>query len=235
MSGCAPLLPQSSPLKVLVHLLLLVLALGGGAAHADWQIVQKGQHKEREEQITISIRGTLVRYDRPAKKLSWLTDVSTGDTILFVDEAKRYQRFTAQEVAATKAEQKTRVSEDMKKEGGKVARLEEKKSEPVAGWKTTGHIWSHPVGVTMKFWVATTPEALKIGEMLQKAEDANPLSAPLLPNTPRHGDFKGMIMRYELETSKGTSSKNTVLSVNELKLQGKMFEVPADYRELPKE
>ena len=86
----------------------------------------------------------------------------------------------------------------------------------------------------MKFWVATTPEAARLGEILQKAEDANPLSTPLLPGTPRHADFNGLIVRYEMSTPKGSTSTNVVLSVKEQKLEGKLFEVPAEYRELKK-
>ena len=57
----------------------------------------------------------------------------------------------------------------------------------------------------------------------------------LLPGTPRHGDFEGMILRYELSNSQGGSGKNTTVSIKEMKLPGQLFEVPADYQELKKE
>jgi hypothetical protein len=209
----------------------LCLLFCQGPVFADWQIVQKGEHKDQEEPITISIRDTLVRYERPEKKIGWLTDISTGDTIVFLHEAKAYQRFALSDVIRKREEMVKSNSPVMRETGGKVVAAGGK-SDDVAGWKTSLQNWEHPVGLKMKLWVSKTPEAKKLGDILQKAEDANPLAAPLLPNTPRHSDFGGMIMRYEITSAKGSTGKNTTTSVKEEKLDASLFQVPSEYREI---
>lgn len=208
----------------LTSLLLLSLVL---RVHADWTITQKVEGGLNSSQMTLKIKGDQARLDL-TPGVAVLTDLNTGDSTTLNNGARIYMKIPGTESA------KLRESALGLKEG---AGIETPKLTPANKKEKIGdydcEVFTWNIGeLKVTDWIATKyPNFAPLLAVLARFQNAGPAKAaqPLMPPLE---SFPGMVVKREMN-HRNTITTTTLISAKEGPIDGKLFEIPADYKAQP--
>ena len=209
----------------------LALVCAAAGARADLVIQQQITIATNNSVATIKVKGAKVRLDLNVgqpQAISLITDLKTGDTITLMHNQKMFVKTSG---ATTK---QTRPAGD-----GATANTAPKPPVPratgqtqkVGSYDTELYKWSNSRGITGTAWVARNfPDYARIQADLAVL-DKSPGSADNDMN-PALSMLPGMLVRSQV-TGGGQTITVALISAKEEPVDASLFQVPANYKELP--
>jgi hypothetical protein len=211
---------------IFVSLALLCSAAG---ARADLVMQQQITVTTNNSVATIKVKGSKVRLDLYAgqpRAISTITDLRTGDAITLLHGQKMFVKTSGAATPATPASNGVIANPVSKSPVPRATGQTQK----VGDYNTELYTWSNSRGITGTAWVAKNyPDYAKIQTdlaMLDKAADANDSTDPGLSALP------GMVVRSQV-TGGGQTITVALISAKEESIDASLFQIPANYKELP--
>ncbi len=206
-------------------LLLFIAAAWAVSARADLIVVQKVESHGQTSEVTMQMKDNRSRTDISAA-MSMITNKDTGDMVTLMHSQKIYMKISG---AATKA-----LIDEVKKAasgGNTPPKLQPTgKKQKINGFETEEYTTSFGA-MKMNYWIARNyPEYKGILAQMMKFQRGS-LSAVTKGMAPAAEDFPGMPIRTEMEAA-GRDTVMTLVSVSQAAVDPKVFEIPADYKEV---
>ena len=196
------------------------------AAQADWVIESRVDTQQTKLKITARLADDLVRLDTETPnggKTSTIVNATTGDSIQLIHAGKSVVRVPGsvvkQQIQAIK--QATAGADTAPQKARPTGQ-----KEKVGPWDCEIYTWSEGQA-SAKLWVASN---VPNGEELKAA--MGKLRGGALAGShvgPDESELPGPVVRSET-TAGGQTSKMTMISVKEQKIDRTVFEVPPDYK-----
>lgn len=209
-----------------VTLAALTIVVG----HADWVIESKVDAQQTKLNITARLADEFVRLDTETPKggkTSTIVNATTGDSIQLIHAGKTVMRVPGTVV-------KQQIQAIKQATSGGVDTVPEKarptgEKETVGPWDCEIYEWAEG-NASAKLWVASN---VPNGEQLKAA--LGKLRGGALAGShvgPDESELPGPVVRSET-TARGQTTRMTMISVKEEKIDRSVFEVPADYKPGP--
>ena len=213
-----------------------VILLSATLLPGDLVMVQRMEECGRSMEITVKVKGELIRTD-VSGEISTITNTASGETVTL-----RHAQKTCLRMSADATQDLMKQLEQLREENQKAGitqnpfKLEPTgKHENVAGQET--RIYTTQVGsIRVTYWIADKyPNAdkyLEVFRHLQKS--AMTTLARGMTNIPGEFEFPGIPVKTEMATPDGRKISTTILSIKEEPLEDIDFTIPPDYLLRPK-
>ena len=200
-------------------LLLIVPSL-----HADWEVIQKMQVQGRDQQMTIKIKGDLIRNDM-GTEMTVLADTKNGWSEAYMHANKMKVRMSAEMMQSAGALAKQFAGGDQppvkpKATGEKVK---------VGEWQTEVYTWESKMGGGKFYVAAGFPKFDELSSAMDKLAKAS--NNPMAGLFPSNTDFPGMVVKSEL-TIMGQKTVSELVSATEKTLNEADFKNLEGYQEV---
>jgi hypothetical protein len=210
-------------MKALFFGVVGLLAVAGWV-HADLVIVQKVEGGGQTSEQTIKIKGDQARTELNPT-VSMITNGATGEMITIMHSGRTYLKVSPEQT-------KTMMEQLQKfRPGAEPAKLQPTgKKEKIGDYDC--EIFTAGLGaLTATYWIAKDfPNYQSVLAQLDKFQ-ASTISAMGKGLMPDIKDFPGMMMKTEVDLN-GKKVTTTLLSAKEDKVDPKLFDVPAGYKEI---
>lgn len=213
----------------MIRFLIALLSLLTLAAHADMVIVQHVDGMGQKSDMSIKIKGSLVRTDLNPQ-VSTITDGDSGEVTTLMHQQKVYMKIPAsqaQELMKNMAAKTTPGSSPAAAPTLKPTGVKEK----VNGYDTE-KFTCEAAGMKMNYWIAKDfPNYTKVLAQLSRLQHGG-LGAMAKGMSPDPASFGGMPVKTEIEMG-AQKITSTLVSVKEEPVEAKEFEMPANYKAMP--
>lgn len=211
-------------------IVLLGLAFAATAAvRGDSVIVQKVEGAGQSGEMTVEVKGSLIRTDI-SPTVTALTDTRTGTVTTLLRSQKVYIQMSARAMAPLlkKMQQQPETSP-----AATTATLEATgRHEKVNGYDT--EIYTvHNGALKTSYWIAKDyPDAAKLLGLFKQLQSTS-LSAMAREMAPQPAELPGVPVKTEIETAPGKKITTTLISIKEQPLPDADFAIPPDFKALP--
>jgi Domain of unknown function (DUF4412) len=214
-------------------LILLGLAFGLVAAHADLVLKQNIESAMLNGTITTQIKGNKIRVDIPSSpqgSMSTIMDLSSGDSVTLLHQQKAAMKVSGAEIKQMAENMKqTRVSAETNAAPPKFQ--DTGKTEKVGGYDTKIYTWSSPDGATQTVWVAKNfPDYAQIKTQMDELNNS-PVAQLTKGSAPDVSTLPGMVVKTQMEMN-GQKVTSTLVSAKEEPVDASIFQTPKDYQEM---
>jgi len=205
--------------------ILFAVACTAASARADLVLQQQIIAPNYNGVAAMKIKGTKIRMDMYAgqpQALSTITDLNTGETINLLHTQKLFLKTPGTPMKQTKSAGTASKAPVPRATG---------KTQKVGDYDTELYTWSNDRGITGTVWVAKNyPDYARIRADcagLDKTPGADTDMTPVLSALP------GMVVRSQV-TGGGQTITLALISAKEGPLDASLFEIPRDYKEVPR-
>ena len=196
------------------------------AGRADWVIESRVDAQQTKLNITAKLTDEFIRLDTESPtggKTSTIVNATTGDSIQLIHAGKTVVRIPGtvvkQQIQALK---QTTAGADAAPQKAKPTGEQEK----IGPWDCEIYTWAAG-NASAKLWVASNvPNGEQLKAALAKLRGGALAGSHVGPD---ESELPGPVVRSETAAG-GQTSKMTMISVKEQKIDRKVFEVPADYK-----
>ena len=215
-----------------MKLAIVVLGLTAAtmaAARADSVIVQKVEGAGQSGQMTVEIKGTLIRTDI-SPTVTTLTDTATGTVTTLLRPQKVYIQMSAQAMAPLLRKMRQQPEPGP---AAATATLEATgHHEKVNGYDTEVYVVRNGALKT-SYWIARDyPDAARLLGLFKQLQNTA-LSAMAREMAPQPAELPGVPVKTEMETAPGRKITTTLISVKEQALPDADFAIPPGFKALP--
>jgi hypothetical protein len=216
-----------------LSLILLGLAVGLAAAHADLVLQQTVESAMINGLVTTQIKGDKIRVDMPASPqgaMSTIMDLNSGDSVTLMHSQK-----TAMKVPGAQIKE---MVENMKKARASAGTnapppqfLDTGKTEKVGSYTTEIYSWANPDGANQTVWVAKDfPDYTDIKVQMDKLNNS-PIAQISKGTAPDVSTLPGMVVKTQMEMN-GQKVTSTLVSAKEQSVDASIFQTPQGYQEM---
>ena len=208
---------------------LLCWSVTAGWLHAGFVVVQKVDGAMQSGTMTIKIDQGRARVD-VSPEVSTITNTATGESITLMHTQKSFMKVPAERAQAL-AERMQKLQAQAGAASGPGKFTATGKKEKVEKYDCEIFTWNGN-GMTAQWWVAKDyPNAAPLKAALDEMQNSGvaALAKGMRPDT---SQLPGMVVKSEF-TFAGQKITTTLVSAAEQSIEASVFEVPADYKELP--
>jgi len=189
----------------------------------DWVITQKTQAEGKEVITTLKAKGDKSRMDM-GDQMSVLMDASTGETTMFMHEQKMMMKVNGDSLKGLMAMAGAALGGEKAAKPAPTGQMEK-----VGEHQCEIFTWSGKLG-TGKFWVAKDfPDAKALNELQDKMLKS--MGNPTASFVPQNNDFRGMVLKSEMEVM-GKKTSSELVSAKQEAVSDDAFKTPEGYQEM---
>lgn len=213
----------------MIRFFAVLLSLLTLAARADMVIVQHVDGMGQKSDMSIKMKGSLIRTD-VNPQVSTITDGDSGEVTTLMHQQKVYMKIPASQTQELMKSMQTKTAPGSSPAAAPILKPTGVK-EKVNGYDTE-KFTSEVAGMKMNYWIAKDfPNYARVLAQLSRLQQGG-LGAMAKGMAPDPARFGGMPIKTEIEMG-AQKITSTLVSVKEEPVDAKEFEMPADYKAMP--
>jgi hypothetical protein len=209
-----------------IGLCFLSLAAVSSSLFADLTIIQKMEGAGNSNDMTLKLKGEMVRAD-PSADMTMIMNTKSGETTTLLHSQKMFMVLTGEQAKQMMPQADGEAAEPAPEPK---ATGEKEKIKTAAGeFEAEKYTFESKDGIKGSFWIAKDyPNGKKIMDQMI-ALMKGPLGASLSPGTPDMTKLPGLPIKQVVEMEGQPPVTSTIISVKEDPISDDEFKIPAGY------